>query len=231
MEVNKRDSFIFYRSFAEALKELDTEDKAVLFEAICNYGLDMVEPEFSGYQKAVWIGIKAQLFANWQRYENGVKGAGYGTRGGRPKKPQENPKKTPKKPQENPTLTPNVNDNVNVNVNDNDNDNVNDNVCVSHTQAHTRDKAVFCQEVFKFVGKGYSQSDCLDFCNYWTEATQEGTMRFENEEYWNTEARLNSWMRNKRDNIDDQKRKPTTAKQATEQANEILARRIANIGG
>ena len=120
----ERESFVFYRSFYEGIKELPRDIQGEVLTAIMEYGLNGVTTENQKpITKAMFALIKPQLDANNQRFENGKLGAEHGKKGGRPRKekPQENPKKTPKKPQENPNLTPNVNvnDNVNVNVNDN----------------------------------------------------------------------------------------------------------------
>lgn len=118
-----RDSFVFYRSFAESIDRLADEYPEIviaLVRAICHYGLDMQEPDFSGNRllESLFAPIKPQLDANWVRILNGTKGAPYGIKGGRPTG-DKNPTKTPPKPQENPTQPPNVN--VNENVNDNGN--------------------------------------------------------------------------------------------------------------
>ena len=116
-----RESFVFYRSFFEALVGMDKESQADCLMAIADYALNGTEPTLTPAVRMFFTLIKPQLDANNQRFENGCKGAEFGKLGGRPKKPQENPKETPKKPQENPKQTPNVNDNVNVNVNVNNN--------------------------------------------------------------------------------------------------------------
>ena len=108
-------SMIFYRSFYEALKDLPYKNKARIYDAVFEYGLNGVELELNGVERTVFALIKPQIDANNKRKENGKKGAEYGKLGGR--KPQLNPKETPIKPQENPTRTPNVNVNANVNVN------------------------------------------------------------------------------------------------------------------
>jgi len=110
-----RDSFIFYRSFFEATKPLNNEQKAQLFDSICEYALNQTETEMEPMVNAMFGLIKPQLDANNNRYENGKKG-------GRPKKNDVNEKTKPK-PNENQTETkdePNVNVNVNENVNEND---------------------------------------------------------------------------------------------------------------
>ena len=113
-----RNSFVFYRSFNEAMEELSENDQLVLYRAIVGYGLDSREPSFnSSYLRMAWKLIKPQLDANWKRYNNGCKGKEFGKRGGAPKGNKNATKTTPKQPQDNPKTTPNDNDN------DNDNNN------------------------------------------------------------------------------------------------------------
>lgn len=132
----ERDSFVFYRSFYEAISCLSKEEKADCLDALAGYALNGVEPEADGVVKALFLSWKPQIDANNRRYLNGCKGAEYGRLGGRPKKNEgrdldknpigvssKNPKKTP---------------NVNVNVNDNDNDNVNDNENVNVNEKKKR---------------------------------------------------------------------------------------------
>ena len=107
----KRDSFIFYRSFFEAINDLDNKQQLEIFRAISEYSLNDKLIELSGTSKTIFRLIEPQLLANKKRYLNGKLGAEHGSKGGRPK----NPKKTPKKPQVNPSLTPNENENENEN--------------------------------------------------------------------------------------------------------------------
>ena len=114
-----RDSFVFYRSFFESFSDLSKKDKLQLFDALCNYALNDIEPELTGAPSAMFKLLKPQVDANNRRFENGKKG-------GRPTKPNNNQTITKAKPNNNQTITkpkPNVNVNVNDNVNDNDNDN------------------------------------------------------------------------------------------------------------
>lgn len=102
-----KNSFIFYRSFFEALEPLNDSEKLSLLNAIAEYALNQTETELEPLAKAMFTLIKPQLEANNKRFENG-------TKGGRPK--------TKTKPKDNQTKTkvePNVNknDNVNANVN------------------------------------------------------------------------------------------------------------------
>lgn len=101
----ERDSFVFYRSFYEAIKDLDKKEQSNLLSAICELALNGNEIELNGISSTIFKLIKPQINANLKRYRNGSKG-------GRPK--------TEKKPKENQSKTkhkPNVNDNVNVNEN------------------------------------------------------------------------------------------------------------------
>ena len=123
-----RESFIFYASFYDAIKELPNELRLEIFDAVCAYALSGEEPALTGVAKAIFTLIKPPLAASAARYENGCKGAEFGRLGGRPKKtpnePQteenaenENPNETPKKPlykdkerdkdvEENPPISP-----------------------------------------------------------------------------------------------------------------------------
>lgn len=106
-----RESVIFYRSFYEAIKELEPQIQAEVYNAIFNYGLNFAFPEnLSPVASVVFKLVKPQLDANIKRYENGKKGAQHGNKGGRPKQPQNNPTETPNKPLTNPSETPKVKD-------------------------------------------------------------------------------------------------------------------------
>lgn len=119
----QRESFVFYRSFFEAVKRQPKKVQAAIYNAIADYALNGTEPEDNDAVMSIFVLVKPQIDANNTRYENGMKGAKHGAKGGRPE--NENPKKTPKPENGNPKETPN--DNVNVNVNENDNVNVNEN--------------------------------------------------------------------------------------------------------
>lgn len=92
-----RDGFVFYRSFFECFEGLSKKDKLVLFDALCNYALNDIEPELVGVPSAIFKLLKPQVDANNRRYENGKKG-------GRPKgtelKPNNNQTETKPKPKE-----------------------------------------------------------------------------------------------------------------------------------
>ena len=109
----ERESFVFYRSFYEGIKELPRDIQGEVLTAIMEYGLNGVTTENQKQiTKAMFALIKPQLDANNQRFENGKKG-------GRPKA-NCNQTETETKPKQNRNKTkhePNVNDNDNVNDN------------------------------------------------------------------------------------------------------------------
>lgn len=123
-----RESFVFYKSFYEALQDLKDKDRLKVYDAICEMALNDNESKLTGIAKTIFTLIKPQVLANSRRYENGKKG-------GRPKKETtgfENKKtigyekeKTIGFENIETKTKPNVNVNVNVNENVNANANVN----------------------------------------------------------------------------------------------------------
>ena len=108
-----RDSFIFYRSFYEAIREVPAEAQLQIYKAISIYALEQEEIELSGIAKAIFSLVKPQLDANYKKYENG--------------KQTKSKSKAKNKQNESKTGT-NVNDNENVN------DNAVDESCVDGLQ-------------------------------------------------------------------------------------------------
>lgn len=76
-----KDSFIFYRSFYEAIKSLKEKDRVKIYDAICEKALNDNDIALTGISNSMFTLIKPQIEANYQKYENGKKG-------GRPKKNQ-----------------------------------------------------------------------------------------------------------------------------------------------
>ena len=69
-----RDSVVFYRSFASAIKKLPDEFQLSALWAIIDYGLDEKEPSDNGIAEAIFSMAKPQIDANIKRYNNGLKG-------------------------------------------------------------------------------------------------------------------------------------------------------------
>ena len=69
----ERDSFIFYRSFYESIKEIPEEEQLKVYKSITEYALNKNELELTGIAKAIFTLIKPQLDANYQKFLNGSK--------------------------------------------------------------------------------------------------------------------------------------------------------------
>jgi hypothetical protein len=126
---NKRDSFIFYRSFFSATKCLNQAEKSQLFDAICSYALDNEVGELGGTALGMFELIKPQLDANRKRFQNGC------VKKQKISKTEAKQKQKISKTEANVNDNVNLNDNVNVNqecksesINDNSNLNLNNNI-------------------------------------------------------------------------------------------------------
>ena len=146
-----RDSFVFYRSFIEAIKTADADNFKECVLAICEYALNDKTFEGEGYARMFYELCKPQIDKNNVRYENGRKG-------GRPKA-KENQTETKPKPNENqietkqnltetklqkskPNVNVNVNDNVNVNILSTYKDNIKnkDNILTKEKEKEKKEK-------------------------------------------------------------------------------------------
>ena len=91
-----RDSFVFYRSFIDAIEDLPENQQLAVFKAISYFALNEDAPNnLEGFQKTIFRMAEPLLSANTKRYKNGKKGGYHGKKGGRPRKDE--------KPQNNPT--------------------------------------------------------------------------------------------------------------------------------
>ena len=88
----ERNGFIFLQTFNEAIKDLEPQDRCIMYESIINYGLYGIEPELSkGYLKSIWKLISSTIDVTSKKYDASVEN---GKKGGRPKKPNNNPNET-----------------------------------------------------------------------------------------------------------------------------------------
>lgn len=82
MNEHPLESFVFYRSFRDAISEMTDENKLATLLAICDYALYGVEPELEdAMSRAVFTVARPSIDANKCRRTNGKKG------GRPPKKP------------------------------------------------------------------------------------------------------------------------------------------------
>lgn len=80
MDKIKRDSFVFYRSFYEAINQLSDDQALVMFKIITRYALDGDEPEGEGISIALFNLVRPQIDANTRKYLNGKKNKGKNAR-------------------------------------------------------------------------------------------------------------------------------------------------------
>ena len=80
------ESFIFYETFAKQLKMLDKELRYQFYEAIIEYGLYGIAPDFTGLEACAWLPIQEAIDNAKARR---IKNTEDGKRGGRPEIPQE----------------------------------------------------------------------------------------------------------------------------------------------
>lgn len=124
----KRNSFVFYASYKEALDNLPPEQQLNLYKAICQYAFNGKFTRLTKQEKSILNLIIPTLDSSMRRYDANVEN---GKKGGRPKKentPLKNPPETQTKPNENPSITqskPNSKPKQNLNYNDNENYNYN----------------------------------------------------------------------------------------------------------
>ena len=111
-----KESFVFYKSFYESIKEVDDNIQLELFKAICEYSLNDEEIELTPISKALFTLMKPIIDSAKKRYVASVEN---GKKGGRPRKEEnlEKPNQNLEETQTKPNQNLNVNDNVNVNDN------------------------------------------------------------------------------------------------------------------
>ena len=199
-----RNSFVFYGSWWEAIKNLPRDVQGDVLTAIIEYGLSGETTEqLKPIAKAMLAMVKPQIDVNNVRFENGKKG-------GRSKKaPQEETKIEPKQNQTETKQKPKRNQSKtkaepNVNVNDNVNDNLkeilsNESIKKKAASAATlKRKEDFYQSLVPYVDK-YGKEMLRAFFDYWSEMNASQTkMRFEKQPTWELSKRLATWANNEK---------------------------------
>lgn len=141
-----RDSFVFYKSFYDAIQRIPEEFQLELYNAIFQYSLEGIEPTtLSDISYAMFTLIRPNIDSSQRRYSASVEN---GKKGGRPRKqvlekPNKNLTKTQQKPNDNLNVNVNVNENVDVNVDENANENINKKTKKKKTDNSQNDKIHF----------------------------------------------------------------------------------------
>ncbi len=162
----EKDSFIFYKSFKEAIDICPVEVRLSVYEAIAEYALTEREPTLTDpYAQLCWKLIRPQLEANWRRFKNGqAGGAPKGNRNAAKQTEINNQETTGSEPKNNQeTANKQSNKNVNVNVNSNIKDNEKEVVI----QTHTRFTPPFVSEVEDYCKERGNGIDAQHFCDHY----------------------------------------------------------------
>lgn len=192
-----RDSFVFYRSFYDAIKDLPRDVQGEIYTAIMEYSLYGKETEnLKPIARSVFTLMKPQIDVNNKRFENGKKG-------GRPKsgnEPDGNQEETKEKPSNNQSKTkskPNVNDNVNANENkDNTPNGVSKKDAAKAATLKRKDE--FGKTLVPYMEK-YGKEMIRAFFDYWGELNKSETkMRYEMQKTWEVNLRLATWAKNEK---------------------------------
>ena len=68
-----RESFVFYKSFYDAIKKIPKKYQLELYDAIALYSLERIEPEkLSGTASAMFTLIKPNIDSSQRKYEASV---------------------------------------------------------------------------------------------------------------------------------------------------------------
>ena len=134
-----QDSFVFYRSFYESVKELPDDAQLTFLKAVIEYALDETERNLPVIPNALFTAVKPQIDANAKR-------RAVGSLGGRPKKTEGFEEKNHRFSEEKTEGYEKKKPNVNVNVNVNENENVNENANVN---VNAKEKKMFSDENIK----------------------------------------------------------------------------------
>lgn len=70
---SERESFVFYRSFFEALQDIKDKERLKIYDAICELALNGNDTKMTGISKTVFTLIRPQILSNTKKYENGKK--------------------------------------------------------------------------------------------------------------------------------------------------------------
>jgi hypothetical protein len=156
-EVKCRESFVFYRSFWEALRFTNSGLRLKVYDAICNYALEGAPLEqLPPAAKAFMTLICPQIEASTARHEAAVRG-GYA-------KAAKYAKKNPAIAKQNTEkVSAMADENRLVNDNDNDNENENNNVNLNLNECAKRDRVISFEDIFNYCKERNSTVDPHEF--------------------------------------------------------------------
>lgn len=116
----ERESFVFYKSWQEAIDLLPIDVQALAYRAIVRYACTGEEPQLGGMVKIILTMAQPVIDTNNRRFEGGLKG-------GRPRKPTEKPMDKPMVSESKTIGYENENHRLGENENEKEKENVNEN--------------------------------------------------------------------------------------------------------
>ncbi|HFK5582160.1 TPA: DUF6291 domain-containing protein [Elizabethkingia anophelis] len=212
----QRESFVFYASWVEAIKDLPNDIRLEIYDGIMEYAITGNLPDFKPMAKVAFNFIKNDLDRNSDKYSETLKSRSESGRLGNLKRYNEDlyqlvkdekmgleQAETIAKTRKNSQSVANV---TKLAVYDNDNvdvyDNVNEDVYLEGEKKHAPTKPFsklskdeFYNSLAEHVGE-YSKQTVRDFFDYWTEPSASGKMKFQLEKTWSIPHRLATWKRN-----------------------------------
>ena len=193
-EQKMRNHFTFFRSFQEAIDQCEEKDQLTMYRGIVNYALDHVEPVFDNpLLKLAWTLIKPNLDKGIINWGNGCKGGAPLFNANAKKNNQETTEKQPKNNQE---TTEKQRDRKGMDRKGMDKEDKESKPKKDVSLSLADRKEAFKKELEQYR-ESYESDMLNDFFQYWTEPNKDQVMRFEDEEFWDTKAKLDAWKNRK----------------------------------
>lgn len=201
-----KNSFVLYVDLKATIDQLPDDKAGQLFKLILDYVNDLHPEPTDLLLKIAFEPIRQQLkrdLVKWDAFRQ--KQAENGSKGGRPKKPNDNP--------ENPSLLEETQKSLSVSVTVSDSVNEDNNTVVAPQPKNLEEKSLEFRTTLVPFSKKYDGEMLKKFFLYWTEPTKnKKKLRWELEKTWEISRRLENW--SSRNN---------TGFQKTEQPNTISA--------
>lgn len=142
--MKRNNSFIFYASYYDAIKNLPEEEQGNIYKILVEYAIAQKQPKkLSATAKACFILIKPFLDNSINKYnasvENGKKGGAPKGNANAKKQPKNNPETTQEQPKNNLKTTQHTSEKQ-PNINKNKNNNINNNINIIQNKTNTINK-------------------------------------------------------------------------------------------
>lgn len=190
-----RNSFLFYKSYYEAINELPEEEQGIIYKALIDYAMTGKSPKLNGYLKGYFSLIKPNIDSGNAKYDASVEN---GKLGGRPKKinvdnsltntlektqqkPNENPSITQDKSQVKPKKKQELEQDNNTCLLKNNKKNINNNACVREEIVNKSEDArepyiKFFNEIFDYYKEGKYYDSAIEIIDTMIDARSQSVL-------------------------------------------------------